>query len=524
MSLLLLWALSSDFSGPECDEDIILDRRDFLKYAAAGGILLSNKSLHVQFQSAKKPNILWLIAEDFSPDLSCYGTPAVKTPNIDNLAGQGARFTNAFTPSPVCSASRSGFMTGMYQTAIGAHHHRSHRGDGYIIGPGVKVITDYFRQAGYFTSNCKDGNWTQSGKTDFNFTWSKPFDGTDWRQRAPDQPFYAQVNFKQTHRGFVNDPDNPIDPDTIELPPYYPDHPITRRDWADYLESTQILDGKVGQVLKRLEDDGLADNTIVFFFGDHGRCHVRGKQFLYDGGIRIPLIIRWPGRIRRATVVDDLVSAIDFGPTCLEAIGFTPPGYMQGRIFLGSGAKKRDYIFAARDRCDGTYDRIRCVRNKRYKYIRNFFPSRPYTALYGNYSPARPYTAFNAYKWKQYPVLTVLWALHNSGRLTPQQELFMASSRPAEELFDLQNDPHEVNNLAGNAQYQTIQNQLSNSLDDWVIETQDQGEIIEDTQVTTKELENMESVHISTMASRGFAPDVTPEQYLEYWKGKFGLA
>lgn len=503
-----------------------MDRRDFLRTsaaAAAGGALLSNQSLQVEFNTSKKPNILWLIAEDFSPDLSCYGTPEVKTPNLDKLAGEGVRFTNAFTASPVCSTSRSGFMTGMYQTSIGAHHHRSHRGDGYTIPENIKVITDYFRQAGYFTCNCSDGNWTKSGKTDFNFKWSKPFDGTDWRQRDGDQPFYAQVNFKQTHRGFVNDPDNPIDPDKVDLPPYYPDHPIVRRDWADYLESAQILDGKVGTVLQRLEDDGLADNTIVFFFGDHGRSHVRGKQFLYDGGIRVPLLIRWPGRLRRGTVSDDLVSAIDFGPACLEAIGFTPPGHMQGRDFLGPDRKKRDYIFAARDRHDGTYDRVRCIRSKQYKYIRNYFPNQPYTALYGDYYMPGPYTSFNAYKWKSYPALTVLWVLHNSGQLTPAQDKFMTSARPMEELYDLHADPHEVNNLAGQSQYQTIQNQLSDELDNWIARTGDQGQQMEDIEVTQGVMDGMESGYINAMEGRGFAAGVSPEDYLQYWQDKFGL-
>jgi len=506
-----------------------MNRRDFMKRCAAvgaGGVLLSNKSARIELKGAgnrDKPNILWLIAEDFSPELGCYDTPIVKTPNIDKLASEGARYTNAFTTAPVCSASRSGFMTAMYQTSIGAHHHRSHRGDGYTLPEPVKVITDYFRAAGYFTCNCRGGSWDKAGKTDFNFSWSKPFDGTDWRQRKPGQPFYAQVNFKETHRGFTNDAENPIDPDKVELPPYYPDHPITRRDWADYLECAQVLDTKVGEVLKRLEDDGLADNTIVFFFGDHGRAHVRGKQFLYEGGIHIPLIIRWPGYIRAGMVIDDLVSAIDFGPTCLDLAGVKPPSHMEGRIFIGAGAKKRGYIVAARDRCDGTYERIRCVRTKQFKYIRNFLPNQPYTSLYKNYYPDRPYTAFNAYKWRSYPVLTLLWVLHNSGELTPEQELFMASSRPAEELYDLQNDPYEVNNLAGQPQYQTVQNELSAALDNWIDETGDKGQTMEDVQVTQAELEKMENAHINTMSQRGFAPDATPEDYLEYWKDQFNL-
>ncbi len=307
-------------------------RRDFLKQCTAGaaGVMLS--PLLAGAGREKRPNILWIIAEDLCPDLGCYGEPLVKTPNIDKLASEGARYTNAFTTAPVCSASRSAFMTGMYQTSIGVHHHRSHRYDNYRLPGPVKVITDYFRQEGYFTSNCAGLKWGKPGKTDFNFKAEKPFDGTDWRQRKEGQLFYAQINFSETHRVFKRDAENPIDENKVKLPPYYPDHAIARRDWANYLEHVQILDKKVGKVLKRLEDDGLADNTIVFFFGDHGRPHIRGKQFLYEGGIWVPLIIRWPGHIKPRTVVDDLVSAIDFGPTSLKLAGIEPPKHMEGQI------------------------------------------------------------------------------------------------------------------------------------------------------------------------------------------------
>ena len=457
----------------------------------------------------QRPNILWLIAEDFCPDLGCYGTPLVKTPNIDKLAGQGARYTNAFTSAPVCSASRSGFMTGMYQTTIGAHQHRSNRDK--PLPKGVKVITEYFRDASYFTSNCGGGNFKRGGKTDFNFKASKPFDGTDWRQRKTGRPFFAQVNFSETHRNFKKDAANPIDPDKVKLPPYYPDHPIARQDWANYLECAQVLDRKVGEVLKRLKNDRLVDNTIVFFFGDHGRPHVRGKQFLYEGGIHIPLIIRWPGHIKPGTVVDDLVSAIDFGPTSLNLVGIKPPGSMQGRVFLGANAEKREYIVAARDRCDETYDRIRCVRTKRFKYIRNFFPNLPYT---------QP----NLYKKRQYPVLTVMEVLYAQGKLTPEQSRFMASSRPAEELYDLLNDPHELHNLAEDARFQTVLKELRATLNTWVEETGDQAEIPEDPRIAaeqflTRHLPNQKRV----MKRRGLSFDITPVEYLEYWKKELGL-
>jgi len=485
-----------------------LNRRNFLKKCAlgAGGVMVLNSLTSVADAAGEgeRPNILWLIAEDLCPDLGCYGTPVVRTPNIDRLASEGALYTDAFTTAPVCSPSRSAFMTGMYQTSIGVHHHRSNRDK--PLPADVNVITDYFRDGGYFTSNCGNMEWTSPGKTDFNFEVSKPFDGTDWRQRKQGQPFYAQVNFSETHRAFKRDAVNPIEPDKVVLPPYYPDHPITRRDWANYLECAQVLDRKVGEVLKRLEDDGLTNNTIVFFFGDHGRPHVRGKQFLYEGGIHIPLIIRWPGHIRPGTVEDCLVSAIDFGPTCLKLAGIEPPSHLQGQVFLGPNAKMREYIAAARDRCDETYDRIRCVRTKQFKYIRNFFP---------NYS----YTQTNLYKKRAYPVLTLMEVLYAQGKLTTEQNKFMASIRPVEELYDLIDDPYEVHNLADEPKYQTVLKELRAILDKWIKETGDQGEISEDPKIAVEWYQDvLFPNHQQTMRKRGLSPDVPPMEYLEYWK------
>ena len=484
----------------------ILNRRDFVKMIGLGAVSpVIQPWLYAGEASGDKLNILWLIAEDFCPELGCYGTSLVKTPNIDKLSREGGRYANAFTPAPVCSASRSGFMTGMYQTSIGAHQHRSNRNK--PLPENVKVITDYFRAAGYFTCNCGGGNWKRSGKTDFNFKVSKPFDGTDWRQRKAGQPFYAQVNFGETHRNFKKDPENPIDPDKVKLPPYYPDHPVARQDWADYLECAQVLDKKVGEVLKRLQEDGLADNTIVFFFGDNGRPHIRGKQFLYEGGIHVPLIIRWPGHIKAGTVIDELISAIDFGPTCLSLAGIEPPGHMQGQVFLRPKAQKREYIVAARDRCDGTYDRIRCVRTKRFKYIRNFFPD-------------RPYTQFNAYKKSQYPVLTLMEVLYANGKLTRQQARFMAPVRDAEELYDLLDDPYELHNLVDEPKHQTVLNELRNTLNKWIKESGDQGETLEDAKVTAAEHENMKRNFRQRMEGRGLSPEASPAEYLEYWEKK----
>ena len=474
---------------------------------AAGTVVLSERLAGAGYagSQSQKPNILWIIAEDLSPDLACYGNSLVKTPNIDKLAAQGARYTNAFTTSPVCSPSRSAFMTGMYQTGIGAHNHRSHRYDDYTLPEPVKVFTAHFRSAGYFTCNCSSLNWQKPGKTDLNFKVEKPFDGTDWRQRKQGQPFCAQINLSETHRPFKKDLDNPIDESKVELPPYYPDHPIAKRDWADYLECIQVLDKNVGKVLERLEEDGLVDNTVVFFFGDNGRPHVRDKQFLYEGGIRVPLIVRWPGNISPATVVDDLVSAIDFAPTSLKLAGIDTPKYMRGKIFLGPEAQKREFIVAARDRCDGTVDRIRCVRTRRFKYIRNYFPN-------------RPYMQFNLYKKHRYPVWSLLQVLFVEGKLTPQQQLFMACTRPEEELYDLHTDPYEVNNLAADPEHKQTLEKLRGILDKWIHQTADQGGIPEDPQIGVRAYKDVQQYYEPEQKKRGLSANASPAEYLEYWQ------
>jgi len=293
----------------------------------------------------------------------------------------------------------------------------------------VKPITDYFRQAGYFTANLKKiaPGLESRAKTDFNFNVQKPFDGENFDELKSKQPFFAEIQFVEPHRGSWapgRTLEYRIDPAKVELPPYYPDDPIVRKDWAGYLDTIDYLDSKVATVLKRLEDNGLAENTIIFFFGDNGRCHVRDKQWLYEGGLHIPLIIRWPGHLKAGVVRDDLVSAIDISATSLKLAGVTLPEKMQGQDFLGAGAKPRKYIFGARDRCDETVDRIRSVRDGRYKYIRNFMPEHPYT---------QP----NAYKERAYPALAVMKRLHSEGKLDDAQELFMAPQKPEEELYDL---------------------------------------------------------------------------------------
>lgn len=465
------------------------NRRDFLKAAGLGAAMTAlPRGLFAAEAPKNRPNILWILSEDISPDLSCYGVPTVQTPNLDKLAAQGIRFTQAFTTAPVCSASRSAMITGMFQTTIGAHNHRSHRDDGYTLGEPVKLITEYFRQAGYFTANVKTAapGVAGSGKTDFNFQFKNAFDGSDWNQRKAGQPFFAQLSISMTHRGghwknLRQNLDNPVGPAEVKLPPYYPDHPVAREDWATYLNSIQVMDQYIGKIMKRLDDEGLTDNTVVIFIGDHGRCHVRGKQWLYDGGIHIPLLVRWPEKLRAGQVCDNLVSAIDISATILKIAGIEPPKHLEGRLFLepnGQGAWKpvdvHDYIIAARDRCDETVDRIRCVRTRQYKYIRNFMPERPYT---------QP----NAYKEQSYPMLNLMKELHAQGKLTPVQELFMVPRKPDEELYDVTKDPWEINNLAASPQHQATLKTMRAILDKWIKETGDMGQFPEKPSAVTEQ-------------------------------------
>ncbi len=430
------------------------------------------------------PNILWLIAEDFGQHLGCYGTKEVSTPNLDKLAAEGVRYTRFYTTAPVCSPSRSAFMTGMYQTTIGAHNHRSHRDDGFKLPDGVELLTDRLRRLGYYTANVREFPkpiaFKGTAKTDWNFTYNgKAFDSDRWEDLKSHQPFYAQVNFQETHRTF-HAPKR-ADPAKVEIPPYYPDHPITRADWAEYLDAATELDRKIGLIQRRLETDGLAGNTVIVFFGDNGQAHVRGKQFCYESGLLVPLIITWPKsrplpkHFAVGSVNDQLIAAIDLAPTMLRIAGGKKPPGMQGETFLGDSADPpRQYVFGARDRCDETVFRFRTVRDSRYRYIRNF-------------TPERPFLQKNNYKEKQYPVWNLLKDLHAQGKLTAEQETLCAPNMPTEELYDLTKDPYEIQNLAQSAAHADTLKRLRVVLEKWIEDSNDQGRTFEPADVVAHE-------------------------------------
>lgn len=420
---------------------------------------------------SEKPNIIWIITEDMSLELGCYGDTLVKTPNLDKLASEGMRFTNTFATGPVCSASRSALITAMYQTSIDAQNHRSHRDDGYELPAHVKPITAYLHHAGYYNvlGELKENGITGYGKTDYNFNLNKSiFDSYNWKGRKPNQPFFAQLMIGATHRGgiwkgAVQKHQPQIDPDKVILPPYYPDHAVAREDWATYLESIQLMDSYVGNLLRQLEDEGLSENTVVIFTSDHGRCMVRDKQFIYDGGIKIPFIMRWPGQLKPGSVNSGLISAIDISATILQIAGINLPKHIEGRTLFGPQAEKRSYIIAARDRMDETVDKMRCVRTKQFKYIKN-------------YMPEKPYMQSNKYKETQYPVWNLLKQLNAEGKLTPAQKLFVAPEKPEEELYDITKDPYEINNLAKIPAYRKQLADMQKILENWIAETGDKGQ------------------------------------------------
>ena len=427
-----------------------------------------------------RPNILWILGDDLGPQLGCYGHPLTHTPNADRLAAEGARFTHCFTTAPVCSAARSAWNTGVYQTTIGAHNHRSHRTDGYLLPSGVRLVSHRLKDAGYFTANLTEvaPGLRVPGKTDFNFkTEAKPFDGTHWNQRAKGQPFYAQINFTAPHKGpmwpAARKLPKLVDPARVELPPYYPDHPLVRDEVANYLDAVNYWDTQVGMALDTLQRDGLLENTAIFVFGDNGRCLLRGKQWLYDPGTHVPLLVRWPGHVKAGTVRRDPVAAIDIAATALELAGVERPQLMHGQSLLGN-AKPRPHVFTARDRCDMTVERIRAVRDGRYKLIRNFMPE-------------LPRTQFNEYITNSYPTQKVIKELHAAGKLNSIQADWMAPGKPDVELYDHQSDPHEVKNLAGDKAHQGAQKRLTGLLDQWIVDTNDQGRIPEPRETIERE-------------------------------------
>jgi arylsulfatase A-like enzyme len=423
----------------------------------------------------KRPNIVWIFVDDMSANFSCYGEKTIRTPHVDRLATDGIRFTKAFVTAPVCSPCRSALITGCYQTTIGAHHHRSGRGELKIVLPGdVVPVPELFQKAGYYT--CIGGHGAiggRLGKTDYNFEWKRSmYDGNDWTGRKPGQPFFMQVQLHGgKHRGQAPNKtwqakvkkefgDN-TKPDAVTLPPYYPRDPVILQDWADYLDCCRWTDKEVGDLMARLAKENLLEETFVFFMTDHGISHARGKQFLYDEGTHVPFIVRGPG-IPKGAVRDDLIEHIDLTATSLALAGIDIPKWMQGRDILAKDHVKRDAVFAARDRCDETMERIRSVRTSQFKYIRNYMNHRPHL------QPC-------AYKDAK-AIVQKLRELHATRKLDDRiEKLLFADTRSEEELYDLTTDPHEMTNLAADPTHRATLEGLRKRLVDWEETTADKG-------------------------------------------------
>ncbi|HBE67104.1 MAG TPA: sulfatase [Planctomycetaceae bacterium] len=459
------------------------DRRQigYLAFYAIAAVLSIASSVEVSTAQIPtkpqdiRPNIVWIIPDDMSANFSCYGESAIETPNVDRLAARGVKFTNAFVTAPVCSTCRSAFITGMYQTSIGAHHHRSGRGQLKIRLPEhIKLVPRLFQEAGYYTTI---SGWPMNGKlgkTDYNFEWDEGvYDGNDWAGRGEGQPFFAQLQtrggkrrgkdaqgWKQVAQQATDRFGSATQVAEVVLPPYYPRHPDILRDWAAYLDSVRLTDALVGEVIERLESEGVLDNTIVLFMTDHGISHARGKQFLYDEGTHVPLIVAGPG-ITAGQVRSDPVEHIDIAALSLAAAGITVPQHMQSRDILASDYVHREAAFSARDRCDETVDHIRSVRTQRYKYIRNFLPERPYL------QPC-------AYKDAK-AILKAIRAWDAAGKLDEVQQVVTRQVRPPEELYDIESDPYEIHNLASEPAYSERLAKMRAMLDSWMEETNDQG-------------------------------------------------
>jgi len=456
-------------------------RREFLGLAglsAASFALAGCGRSLLQSSNGKRPNILWISFEDISPHLGCYGEELAITPNIDNFAKEGVRYTRAFTVHGVCAPSRSGIITGMYPSSLGSVNMRCRASK----PDSIRCFPEYLRQGGYYCTN--------NSKTDYNFkppeeVWDESGRKAHWKNRPEGKPFFAVFNLTRTHESALwnsADFDNTHPkrlkesewqkPANMKVPPIYPDTPAVRRDFARLFERITELDYFVKDRLDEVKKAGLYDDTIVFLWSDHGNGLPRAKRWLYDSGTLVPFIVRIPEKYRvngqalAGSVDEQLVNFIDFGPTVLNLAGLAVPEHMQARAFLGANlSAKRKYIFGARQRIDEIYDMVRSVRNERYRYIRNFNPFIPYLP-YLNYA-------------ERCNTMKEMRRLYAEGKLNDVQAQWMAERRPSEELYDLENDPWETKNLACEAEYASAKKHLEEVLNNWMIETRDTGLLTE---------------------------------------------
>lgn len=463
---------------------MLMDPRQTAVCLAAAVLAAVTAAAQENKLDAPRPNILWITAEDMSPHLGCYGDAFATTPHLDAFAARSVRYTQAFATAPVCSPARSCLITGVYATSLGTQRLRS----AFPIPKEFRGFPAYLRKAGYFTSN--------NVKTDYNIAeeqalirdaWDQNGPQAHWRQRKKGQPFFSVFNLMTTHQsrtsvwpfeefeqkvaGRLSD-DERHDPAKVPLPPYYPDTPLVRKTVARYYDCIAVMDKQVRELLDQLEADGLADETIVFFYSDHGMGMPRGKRLLHDSGMRVPLIVHFPQKYRQlapaaaGATTDRLVSFVDFPPTVLSLAGVPIPEYMQGKAFLGPHtAVPRDFVYGARDRVDEVFELSRSVRNGRYLYIRNFMP-------HLSWMPPERYSDNAAMRRE-------MTRLRKEGKLNAAQLTYAAPRKPVEEFYDTEADPHQIHNLADAPEQQERIQRFRTRLDAWILGSRDLGFLTE---------------------------------------------
>lgn len=419
-------------------------------------------------QQAEQPNILWLVSEDNSPILGCYGDDFAITPNLDLMASQGIMYTRAFANAPVCAPARSTIITGCYASSLGTLPMRSLN----PVPEKIKFLPEYLRDAGYYCTNC--------AKEDYNTVkefkgWNESSTAASYRNRPGGVPFFHVQNFGVSHESSLHQwvpvEDLVHDPALVTLPPYHPDTPEMRHDWAQYYDKVSELDRQIGEFLEQLEKDGLAENTIVVYYADHGGVVGRSKRYIYESGTRVPMIIHFPEKYRHLSPVaagspeERIVSFVDLAPTMLSIAGLDIPDYMQGKAFLGEQkTEDPEYAFLYRGRMDERLDMSRAVRDSKYRYIRNYMPWRPALQKL-------------EYLWRAPSMLS--WEeAYKAGECNKVQSRFF-EPRPVEELYDAELDPWEVNNLAGDPEYAEVLERMSAALDEEMRKTRDSGFIPE---------------------------------------------
>lgn len=452
-----------------------LNRRSFLKQAGLAGTSLAwIGSSSASGADASRPNILWIVSEDNNPFLGCYGYELARTPTLDRLAAEGVLFENCFSQAPVCAPSRFTLISGLYATSCGPAHHMRAQGK---IPAQLRGFPAYLRDAGYYCTN--------NAKTDYNApidmkdTWDESSRSAHWRNRPQGKPFFAVFNHEVTHESQLFPQNiakykplpNPTDPARITLPAYHPDLPEFRTDWANYFDQMARLDEQAARLLHQLEQDGLAEDTIVFYYGDNGGVLPRSKRFPYDSGTHVPLIIRFPAKYRSlapggpGTRIEAPVSFVDFAGTVLSLAGLEMPGHMQGHPFAGKGrTASQRYAFSFRNRMDERYDMVRTARDSRYRYLRNYMPH----LIYGQHIDYM-FQMRSMAAWEK---------AYREGRLDGARKFFW-EEKPAEELYDLRNDPYEVHNLAENPDHKDVLSRMRAALREHMLSIRDNGFIPE---------------------------------------------